>query len=71
MGVEVGVGVTIGATELGGSIVAPGVTRAKLGRAESTGKTAARGTLRAETVHARRERMNVECNMLQISLIYR
>jgi hypothetical protein len=33
----VGVGVTVDTRELGGSIVAPGVTRAKLGRAESAG----------------------------------
>jgi hypothetical protein len=60
-GVEVGV--IMGATELGGSIiVAPGETIAKLGSTGSAGN--------AQTALARRERMNVEC-MLRIGLIYR
>lgn len=68
--VMMGVLVTIGATELMGSIVAPGDTIAKLGRAESS-RTGARGRTRADTALARSDRMNVECNMLRIDLIYR
>jgi hypothetical protein len=50
--------VTMGATELGGSIiVAPGETIAKLGSTGSVGS--------AHTALARRERRIVECNMLQ------
>jgi hypothetical protein len=65
-----GVGMTLGAVELGGSIVAPGVTRAKLGSAELAGSTVGSDNPWAARALTRRE-TNVECNMLQIGLIYR
>lgn len=68
--IGVGVGVTIGATELIGSIVAPGATSSKLGRAVSS-SNGTRGKTRAEAALARSDRMNVECNMLPKDLIYR
>lgn len=61
---------TIGATELIGSMVAPGATSAKLGSAESS-SNGIRGKTRANAALARSDRMNVECNMLPKNLIYR
>jgi hypothetical protein len=61
----VDVGLTTEAGVLAGSMVAPGVTIAKLGRAESAGIAAESDS------PVRRERMKVDCNMLQIDLIYR
>jgi hypothetical protein len=54
------VGVIFGVVELGGSMVAPGVTSAKLGSNES----ASSGEACAANVLARTERRSVECNML-------
>jgi hypothetical protein len=62
-GVEVGLLTEMGV--LAGSMVAPGVTIAKLGRAESAGRAADSDS------PVRRERRKVDCNMLRIDLIYR
>jgi hypothetical protein len=64
-GVDVEVGLTTDAGVLIGSIVAPGMTIAKLGRSESTGRTAESDS------PVKSERMKVDCNMVKSGLIYR
>jgi hypothetical protein len=59
--VEVGLGTEAGV--LIGSMVAPGMTIAKLGRSKSTGKTA--------ESPVRSERIKVDCNIVKSGLIYR